>query len=120
MNPGRELDALVAERVMGLEPWPEQDPRWGVKAFKAKFVPYGQEPKPCEAPSYSTDIAAAWEVVEKFQACARFERVFENGKQTGWWCELAGNGDDFQSSSAVAETLPLSICLAALKATNNL
>ncbi len=53
VNPGRELDALIAEKVMGHD----------IKLIKTTFVPgaacaiYSLEP-------YSTDIAAAWQVVE--------------------------------------------------------
>ena len=67
MKQGRKLDALISEKVMGLEPWLEQDPRWKCKAFKAKYVPLGMTPKPCSLPEYSTDISAAWEVVEKLK-----------------------------------------------------
>jgi hypothetical protein len=65
MSPGRELDALVAERVMG---WRfhgkfTEDPnlncdRWAVD-------PDGHERFYWEVPDYSTKIAAAWAVVEK-------------------------------------------------------
>ena len=49
MNPGKELDALVAERVMGL----------GLEFIgPVTGFNYGALP-------YSTDISAAWEVVEK-------------------------------------------------------
>jgi len=129
MNPGRELDALVAEKVMGLEPWPEQDPRWQCKAFKAKIIPYGQEAKPCLPPEYSTDIAAAWEVMEKFK-----DRGLEVGwdkYREKWFC--TNLAEDFRyafdldetefkstfndnSIAVLADTAPLVICVAALKA----
>ncbi len=121
MEPGRELDALIAEKVMGIEPWPIQNPCWGVKAFKAKFVPYGQEAKPCEAPSYSTDIAAAWKVVEKLQEYNPFweedgwlsfqlsPAVGVNSKE--WYANF---GDS--TTGAYGKTAPHAICLAALEA----
>src|SRR5437763_10661229 len=59
VKPGRELDALVAERVMG----------WAVERNTVDSEPIVMFSKPGEyygpVPPYSTDIAAAWEVVEK-------------------------------------------------------
>ena len=55
MKAGRELDALVAEKVMG---------------FPVKIGDITGEPYHAQfgysMPNYSTDIAAAWEVLEKF------------------------------------------------------
>lgn len=101
----RAIDALVAEHVMGYEPWPEQ--RFNERAFKAPMVLPHQTPKPCEAPHYSTDIASAWKVVESLY---EFEFIIEQ-KGTGWKAH-------FDSSWAGAETAPLAICLAALTAKN--
>jgi hypothetical protein len=53
---GRELDALIAERVMCLS----QDEMWGVN----DFLEDGSLVVMPNFPSYSSDIAAAWEVVE--------------------------------------------------------
>jgi hypothetical protein len=62
-KPGRELDALVAEKVMGL-PQPYLSP------FNGEWVIKHEEKwKPIERlQNYSTDISAAWEVVEKFES----------------------------------------------------
>jgi hypothetical protein len=51
---GRELDALVAERVLGLR----IDDAW----FQH---PDGRRVSSDGLPHYSTDIAAAWQVVDK-------------------------------------------------------
>lgn len=107
MNLGPDLDALIAEKVMGLEPWPGQDPRCLTKTFKARFVPHGQDPKPCAPPEYSTDIAAAWEVVEHmkskgFYLSLRFD--------TAWLASFEENG----SVSGDADNVPEAICQAAL------
>lgn len=98
MKAGRELDALIAEKVMG---W-TYDEVLGWNSPDGKLT--GQ---PCPR-AYSTDIAAAWAVVVKFTGVARVE--FHQAE--GWWIEL-GNGYD--SASATAPTAPLAICLAALK-----
>lgn len=116
LPPGRELDALVAEKVMGLEPWPEQDSRWECKAFRAPIIPQGVEPKPCAPPNYSTGIAAAWEVVEKLVALDYRVRVTAY-RDNSYGVTLsfplsAGKRDGLFE----AETAPHAICLAALKA----
>lgn len=115
MKPGRELDALIAEMVMGFEPWPVQDPMWECKAFKARYVPYGQAAKPCEPPAYSTDIAAAWKVVEKVLFPSRmfdFEIWNTNGVRDWGASFNVGCG----VVKAAGESAPHAICLAALKA----
>lgn len=89
---GRDLDALVAERVMG---WPPpvyitdegRDPARPFYAWKECHLPHAED-WDCEhawtcgrhefypAPPYSTDIAAAWQVVERMQRlhhCARWQ-----------------------------------------------
>lgn len=163
---GRELDALVAERVMGLcVHIPERVPPDVIAAsrredFKAE---YGQEPpeswdgdayseyewdhdhwpwrckkcgERCNArvrlADYSTDIRAAWRLVEHLSILYRVE-VYEldsgwvcklttrdtmpaislDGKQTRMYHgELGGGG----SGLAPKTTAPFAICQAALKA----
>ena len=69
MKAGRELDALVAEKVMG---WERGDTSRGFM----KWYPAGKRHKSgCgefDIPGYSTDIAAAWEVVEKLGTSGRW------------------------------------------------
>lgn len=52
---GKRLDAWVAEHVMGWRPLALS------RDFDGNFFPE-------DAPNYSTDIAAAWQVVEKMRA----------------------------------------------------
>lgn len=86
MNPGPELDALVAEKVMG---WRDD----------VALLP----------PSYSTDIKAAWEVVEKMGS-----NFIIASEKRGEFAVFFGPGeiDEFCKSSSS----PHAICLAALKA----
>ena len=99
----RELDALVAEKVMG---WRRREGRW--------LVPdrvYSRR----NCPRYSTSIAAAWQVVERFE-----ERVAIEGPVTTsdiWRCSIWTSWDENRESS-VADTTsaPRAICLAALRA----
>jgi hypothetical protein len=101
---GRELDALVAEKVMGIcvsTGWEDIYPVVaGVTCVTNPIRPY------------STDIAAAWEVVEKALAPKGYN-VGPLYEGNGWWVvQDAGCGMEI----AIAETAPLAICLAALNA----
>lgn len=110
MEAGRELDALVAEKVMGftVTDWPtgKELPLAGAMAFLS-------ESQKDRIPHYSTNIAAAWQVVEKLDLSVI---RLNNGR----WS--AGEAYAFENSYAEfrttthADTAPLAICLAALKA----
>lgn len=67
MEAGRELDALVAEKVMGWTMFSYQMLGSG-GAGEFRWIPPGRRDHVSNiapVPRYSTDIAAAWEVVEK-------------------------------------------------------
>lgn len=55
MKAGRELDALVAEKVMGWTPSIVANYPW-------QLQPPGRQGVVCPVPYYSTDIADAWRV----------------------------------------------------------
>ena len=91
LEAGPKLDALIAEKVMG--------GKLGLRGMGVSWdtVGYGWSP--------STSIADAWEVVLKLQG-------FSIGKVGGsgeWCCSCYGG-------LASADTAPLAICRAALKA----
>ena len=90
MEAGREMDALIEERL--------------------RFVRM-ETPEP-----YSTDISAAWLVVEKFLPHFRIE-CFEDSVNTdeeGWHCDIwTVKG---HACAEGCDTAPLAICRAALKA----
>jgi len=81
---GRELDALVAEHVMGWAPIKVINGRpiaegW-TGFYDGKWLVWTERPEPTEEGEShpwrpSTDIAAAWQVVEKMQ-------------QHGFWCQM--------------------------------
>jgi hypothetical protein len=115
---GRELDALIAEKVMG---WTdcrlddredETQSRW--------FVPTGITPSGRVAviAHYSTDISAAWLVVERLRATGT--RGWDIGLDTAdhdeWLCQVWDDPEDNFIGSATASTAPLAICRAALAA----
>lgn len=99
MKAGRELDALVAEKVMG----------WNceLRECHTRKVLHSEYGGP---PHYSTDIADAWLVVEKID-----QQVTVTKCADGWLVTI----DDYFCHGGVeimAGTAPLAICLAALKA----
>jgi hypothetical protein len=121
---GRELDALVAEKVMGKtiiylrtalldrEPFIECDPEQG---SHLSLLPW-----------YSTDIAAAWEVVEKL-ASVVYEAADSSWQQTVrvyscptaancWHCEISREFGRGENCLATGDTASEAICLAALAA----
>lgn len=119
MKAGRELDALVADKVMNLcvvdtlQTYGEGC----VASDKCmdewfKHPEYGKNADPDSLETYSSNISAAWEVFEK------------NGYQGGisyqgsdYFCELWSAWDESGAGvhvRAIAETAPEAICKAAL------
>lgn len=104
MKAGRELDALIAEKVMG---W--RFVNIGGPAFI--WVPPYAHPQVnalgLAPPKFSEDIGAAWKVVEKIRKPGQSWnfQIFSDGT-----CEA-----EFYEPVR-AETMPHAICLAALKA----
>ena len=123
MPAGREMDALVAEKVMGLPgmvlgadtrcPITGGEMRMGVSrawcfdCHEWHHSPYKE---------YSIDISAAWEVVEKMRAngCG-FSTSDYGGFRKGWSVTFYNRHGDAPATYE-AETLPIAICRAALKA----
>lgn len=91
--PGKRLDSWIAEKVMG---W-----SWGIIGDLI--------------PAYSTDIAAAWEVVEKMFEYGGCEIGCYGSKSGGKWFEvvvITTNGE----VKVTAHTAHEAICKAALLA----
>lgn len=130
----REIDALIAEKVMGFNVRAEGRDHVGPCYSEGGFH---EEP----VPHYSTDIAAAWQVVEKL-SLPNPDNILEADNyppikinavirlNDGRWMARFDEAAELQSyyerdcytdemakrSYAVAETPALAICLAALKA----
>ena len=100
MTEDRELDKRVAT-LMGWTDIRISD-RSGMLVGKTPRAEIGMQ-----VPRYSTDIAAAWTVVEKFRLIV--------GPRVDGWCATVGLPDllDWYVADASA---PRAICLAALKA----
>lgn len=135
MKAGIELDALVAEKVMG---WEEVRKNFGgLQAGGSTEYFVGLAPADKDGrrfhhpvPAYSTDIKHAWEVVEKLKECfpnpdsrrgasplLYFRLRFDNYEKKWEACWADGDyhpeGEYFEGASASA---PEAICLAAIKA----
>jgi hypothetical protein len=109
MNAGRELDALIAEKVMGVDPreiYPLDYQRVGPDGDEVPFL--DREEVLDEVLHYSTDIAAAWEVVEKLHLSVG--AVQHNGKWEWLVCPDTNWADE---RCEFASTAPLAICLVA-------
>lgn len=117
----RELDALVAEKVMGLPVLGEHHGE-GDYVFQngvGDLVGYQS------VPHYSTSIAAAMEIVSKmgrwhgFDFVAMFiEDLWDKSKPPSWeagWYEQSHDGYEARTA-ANSDVLAKAICLAALKA----
>ena len=109
MDAGREMDALVAERVMGFKVQIVERKRDWFGTYKVKHYRVGNS----FLPNYSTDISAAWMVVEKIDVHFHLERYGYDTHE--WVCTL----DIGNIITGVASTAPLAICRAVLKAVDN-
>lgn len=132
MMAGRELDALIAGKVMGWAnviclhggniPSGEPDDDWNKDARNDQH--HGHTGIPLvhreQVPAYSVDIAAAWEVVEKLRTMSIGISIARMPDEKLWYVPLyrLDHGEYMGSAEgfAEAETAPLAICLAALKA----
>lgn len=118
LKPGRELDALVAEKVMG---WPTFEQYNNDRVLELKMANAKGRRDNEVVPHYSTDIASAWEVVEKLYAIDPHEPTLlqiYGPLSDGYKINLIWEHHDgpILIGSLVADTAPLGICLAALKA----
>lgn len=129
LGPGPKLDALVAEKVMGLV-WDKTRCRvcgWPLAPSREDGCVAGDcsmRPPPRyrvdEPPPYSTDIAAAWQVVGKMR-----EHGYRLSLRT--WVQSADAMAVFvdpkrewaaEDGEITTDTASLAICRAALKALN--
>lgn len=108
----RTLDALVAEKVTGW-PGPSTHAYFGRMAGRTlSFADPSVSGRELELPHYSSDIAAAWEVVELLR------------KETGDFAlELVDYGSVWAArfghfGGALDASAPRAICVAALRARN--
>lgn len=122
-NAGRELDALILKHVFRASvEWGESG-RNGNTTWNAGFYGTWVDDKyRCyDEGNYSTNIAKAWQIVEKFRhgddrfvaACMELH-LSDACEEKDWYCTFYA--PDLAKHEVWAETAPLAICLAALKA----
>ena len=117
MKPGRELDALVAAKVMGWSwdgrsAWSPCGSRYARTLDERITLPQTVRDDEGWLPFYSTSIAAAWEVIEKLQLLE--DQFLGKTPKSGEWMVGSPDSDgawDYQKG----ESAPHAICLAALK-----
>jgi hypothetical protein len=120
MEAGQDLDVLVARQVLGITVY--QATSVGYDVLLDKIDPkYGLYVSTdhgwMELPEYSTDIAAAWALIERHPHYVYLVRSNDNGRfgfkdRMTWKCRFYAP----QSFEVEADTAPFAICLAALKA----
>lgn len=126
----RQLDTQVAEQVFGIQkifqPYTVKSASSSLyfgNPFDLVYIPSGKPPRThmidaVAVPSYSTDIAAAMQVVEKMRECYPqiwFTCGFAGDDKWMAGFEWANTSDG--SVSVIAESLPQAICEAALQVT---
>lgn len=123
MKPGRELDALVAEKVMGWKwmPWVgnrEQYVLVPAETDADSVFWWGRDVRDL-VPPYSTDIAAAWQVWKRFDGWV-IQRYEYDGVDN---YVISSGADTFERGEFLVHTeadgvftLPHAICLSALRA----
>ena len=114
MKAGRELDALVAEKVMGLRvKWATSYDGEPHPVCPSLTDARAEDWEPC--PWYSTDVADAWEVVERLRQMdyvGLVVKAYPLGLKDQYVASVPGSTTAF----AEAQTAPHAICVAALKA----
>lgn len=131
MKAGRELDAIIAQMVMGwaicgyaaYDDWLARSNRGDVDIvfIDRDGVVWRAVGDLCNVWSPSTDIAAAWQVVEKL---GYNWNLYRDVGKCGDDCETQGDklyrfiyaAPGMPMEGVTADTAPLAICLAALKA----
>ena len=124
LEAGRELDARVGEQVMnwrwlnfgrsygGVAMLPPEEWQKYLPEYLANNTVVSCTGNPPERlPRFSSDIAAAWAVIEKMREREIMVSV-SWGKDGGWWCSIRRTAWPFEGP--YADAAPLAICLAAL------
>jgi hypothetical protein len=114
MPAGKEMDSLIAERVMGWAKHPHVDSPtyWWEGPTKSYLID--------NLPHFSSDIAAAWQVVEQLQqrGYTRITVGLQGLGKTVDFCHIEGDGpawhEVIDGHGHDAFSLPLAICRGAL------
>lgn len=131
MEAGPELDALVAEKVMGQHvEWRKGVPMWVGKDLPGMPWVLGDGLYGHTVEDYSRDLLRAWEVLEKFNRQGLVVSVgskrFIDSRELVWYAliGMAKPINEFDMNASIygeaeGPTAPVAICRAALKAVEN-
>ena len=117
----RERDALVAEKVVGYVvtgPREGGNVRWVQPPAGEQWQSGGERVLEKTCPRYTTDIAAAWEVIEKMKSLG-WQVLMDNKNEIdepGWWVCFEQWEPRQRHASVFMRTAPAAICYAALSA----
>ncbi len=120
LKAGPELDALIAEKVMGLTirwDWPDDEHHSDEKVRRVEIERDCVDGKKRmideELPRYSTDISAAWEVMEKIKDTHDIR--LDSYPEHGWIVTVCPRRDVGGATAQEVGPAPHTICLTALK-----
>ena len=119
----RKLDVKVHEKIMGIACYEPSPDLWVFDSEGAAFPGFGSKKQRNEVPFYSSDMRAAWLVVEKLSGEEYVLVRCDSSHFRGEWCTIRCSYDASPETlvkrdvfGQSAETMPLAICLAALQA----
>lgn len=125
MQAGAEMDALISSKIFEVMAfratgnWEHENESDYLDEGEAYY--FGEYQETIRLPKYSTDIAAAWEIVEKLKAAGKWLSISTSfiGTDEKWCCEYSENNIQSEVDFVLAETAPLAICRAALLPVSN-
>lgn len=115
LEAGRQLNELIAGKLRGHASF--RRGKGPVAEHPLDELSMGMYAELMPAPPYSTDIAAAWHIVDRMRAVGW--EVVVDSRRGDWSVEFVSR-DGMQHSAASADRLPLAICRAALAALDNM
>jgi hypothetical protein len=110
MPAGYKIDILIAEKIMG---WKDKISDHLVRYYE---TPNGEIFLKNDVSHYSTDISAAWQVVEKLKREGYPNPQLYTIDEDDLWHVAIRTHGDMGYDDTEAETAPLAICRAALLA----
>jgi Phage ABA sandwich domain len=110
MEPGRELDALIAEKIMGLDHVRYQNQGWHRDLVHGSDIIAGVSHI---VPWYSLSVGDAWEVVHKLRCTLKGCFFLRWDRISDMWA--AGFDGNVGSIEIQSESAAHAICLAALE-----
>lgn len=120
MEAGAEMDAMVAEKVMGWRTYNRNTAWWVDAEIETGMVPSGGFrgfTSGMDRFAPSTNIAAAWMVIDTLSPKCAVLDVYRQCDRRGWWgCRIWFGKDEEHDVISSAPTAPLAICRCALLA----